>query len=114
MGRNFAEALSTVEGLDIEGAIIMHLQSNHYPPIPVEMVTPCIQAINCYNDRESMDTEISLPEIDGFQISYKGRTTAPAWAIIQQHHLDAWLIEDDEPIWDDEDQDHGGQYVEKV
>ncbi len=30
MGRNFAEALSTVEGLDIEGAITMHLQSNHY------------------------------------------------------------------------------------
>ena len=103
MGRTFADALSTATGLDIEGAIAIHLQSNHYPPIPVEMVTPCIQAINCYNNRADMNTPIGLPEIDGFQISYKGKTTAPAWAIIQQHHLDAWLIEDDEPIWDDED-----------
>lgn len=114
MGRNFAEALASAEGLDIEGAIIMHLQSNHYPPVPAEMAQPCIDAITCYNNRESLDTEISLPKVNGFQITYKGSTTAPAWSIIAQHHLDPWLIEDDEPIWDDEDQDHGRQHLEKV
>ncbi|NDB60153.1 hypothetical protein EB001_17140 [bacterium] len=102
MGRIFAEDLAS-SGLDIEGAIIMHLQGNHYPPVPAEMAQACIDAITCYNDRESLDTEISLPEIDGFQVTYKGSITAPAWSIIQQHHLDPWLIEDDEPIWDDED-----------
>jgi hypothetical protein len=102
MGRIFAEDLAS-SGLGIEDAIIMHLQGNHYPPVPAEMVTPCIEAINCYNNDSDMDTPIALPEIDGFQVTYKGRTTAPAWSIIQQHHLDAWLIEDDEPIWDDED-----------
>jgi hypothetical protein len=29
-------------------------------------------------------------------VTYKGLTTAPAWAIIEQHHLDAWLIEREE------------------
>jgi len=24
-------------------------------------------------------------------ISYKGLNTAPAWAIVEQHHLDEWL-----------------------
>lgn len=102
MGRNFAESLAS-SGLDIEDAIIMHLQGNHYPPVPAEMATACIQAIACYNNRFDMDLPIALPEINGFQVTYKGRTTAPAWSIIQQHHLDAWLIEDDEPIWEDED-----------
>lgn len=113
MGRMFAESLAS-SGLDIEGAIIMHLQGNHYPPVPAEMAQPCIQAINCYNNREDMDTPIDLPEINGFQVTYKGGTTAPAWSIIHQHHLDPWLIEDDEPIWEDEDQDHGRQHLEKV
>ncbi|NDB59945.1 hypothetical protein EB001_16075 [bacterium] len=75
MGRNFAEALANVEGLDIEGAIIMHLQSNHYPPVPAEMATACIQAIACYNNEFDTDLPIALPEIDGFQVTYKGRTT---------------------------------------
>ena len=29
-------------------------------------------------------------------VSYKGKTHAPAWAIIEQHHLDAWLPQDDD------------------
>jgi hypothetical protein len=28
-------------------------------------------------------------------VFYKGKTTAPAWAIIEQHHLDAWLPENE-------------------
>jgi (2Fe-2S) ferredoxin len=24
-------------------------------------------------------------------VSYKGLDTAPAWAIVEQHHLEAWL-----------------------
>jgi len=101
MGRNLAYDLAS--SLDLESALLIHLKSNHYPPVPAEMVGACVEAITCYNNRESMDTEISLPDINGFQVQYKGKTTAPAWAIIQQHHLDSWLIEDDEPIWDDED-----------
>jgi len=93
MGRNLAEALSTVEGLDIEDAIIMHLQGNHYPPVPAEMVTACMQAIACYNNEFDTDLPIALPEIDGFQVTYKGRTTAPAWSIIEQHHLHPWLYD---------------------
>ncbi len=33
------------------------------------------------------DREIKMPE----GVSYKGLDTAPAWAIIEQHHLEAWL-----------------------
>ena len=86
MGSNFAHDLADYDlGLDLSTAIKIHLTSNHYPPVPVEMVEPCIDAIDAYWN-EDLDQEIQMPE----GITYKGLKTAPAWAIIEQHHLSAW------------------------
>ena len=93
MGNNFATELADRDlfpELDLEMAIGYHLQGNHYPPVPLSMVQPCIEAIDAYYD-ESYDKLIEMPE----GVSYKGNTHAPAWAIIEQHHLDAWLPECD-------------------
>ncbi len=87
MGSNLAYDLASDElGLDLEKAIGYHLQGNHYPPVPLSMVQPCIDAIDAYWN-EDFDQEIQMPE----GITYKGKATAPAWAIVEQHHLDAWL-----------------------
>jgi hypothetical protein len=88
MGYTTALDLSTE--FDLEQGIAYHLQGNHYPPVPLSMVKPCIDAIDAYYD-ESYDKLIEMPE----GVSYKGNTHAPAWAIIEQHHLDAWLPESD-------------------
>ena len=51
MGSNFATELASGDlfpTLDLESAIAMHLQDNHYPPVPVSMVQPCIDAIDAY------------------------------------------------------------------
>lgn len=86
MGSNFAHELADYDlGLDLSTAIKIHLTSNHYPPVPVSMVEPCIDAIDAYHNGDT-DQEIPMPQ----GITYKGRTTAPAWAIIEQHHLEAW------------------------
>jgi hypothetical protein len=86
MGSNFAHDLADYDlGLDLSTAIKIHLTSNHYPPVPVSMVEPCIDAIDAYHNGDT-DQEIQMPQ----GITYKGRTTAPAWAIIEQHHLEAW------------------------
>ncbi len=93
MGSNFATELAELDlGLSLEDSIGIHLQANHYPPVPKEMVKPCIEAIDAVNDLGLWDLEIPMPE----GITYKGLTTAPAWAIIEQHHLDAWIIEREE------------------
>ena len=87
MGSNFAHDLADYDlGLDLSTAIKIHLTSNHYPPVPTSMVLPCIEAIEAYNEGET-DREIAMPE----GITYKGFNTAPAYAIIEQHHLEAWL-----------------------
>jgi len=77
--------------LDLETQLAYHLQGNHYPPVPLSMVQPCIDAIDAYYDNDAM-RQIAMP--DG--VFYKGMSHAPAYAIIEQHHLDFWLPQDDE------------------
>jgi hypothetical protein len=88
MGYNTALDLSTE--LDLEMAISYHLQGNHYPPVPLSMVEPCIEAIDAYYN-EDYNQLIKMPE----GVLYRGSTFAPASAIVEQHHLDAWLPEGD-------------------
>jgi hypothetical protein len=86
MGNN--TALDLASEFDLEQGIAYHLQGNHYPPVPLSMVQPCIEAIDAYYD-EDYRREIALPE----GVLWRGQVTAPASAIIEQHHLDAWLPE---------------------
>ena len=78
--------------LDIETQIGIHLSANHYPPVPKSMVQPCIEAIDAVNDLGLWNADIQLPE----PITWRGLNTAPASAIIEAHHLEAWLIEREE------------------
>ncbi len=88
MGYN--TALDLAESFDLDQAILIHLQNNHYPPVPASMVEPCIDAIDAYYEGD-YDKLIKLPE----GVSWKGQTSSPASAIIEAHHLQAWLPETD-------------------
>jgi hypothetical protein len=89
MGSNLATELADgLLGLDLETQIGIHLSSNHYPPVPRSMVQPCIDAIDAYYE-EDYNKLIKLPE----PITWRGKDSAPAYAIIEGHHLDAWLPE---------------------
>ena len=84
MGSNLAYDLANSD-ITLESSIGYHLQGNHYPPVPLIMVQPCVEAIDAYWD-EDINRMINMPE----GVSYRGSNQAPAWAIIEQHHLDAW------------------------
>ncbi len=93
MGNLHAAAMAEAVGegqVALRPALAWHLQSNHYPPVPLSMIDPCIAAINAaveaYTDGDELvdlDRPIDLPE----GITYKGLPTAPAAALIEQHHL---------------------------
>lgn len=72
--------------LDLDTAIGMHLRGNHYPPVPLTMVQPCIDAIDAIWDDDANQL-IELPE----GVLWRGEAHAPAYAIAESHHLDAWL-----------------------
>ena len=88
MGNMTARELAFLgnEGLGLRRALSIHLTSNHYPPIQDIMIDPCIEAIDNANAGE-WDKLVSLPE----GVGYRGLTVAPTQAIIEQHHLDSFL-----------------------
>ncbi len=94
MGFNTATDLAENIDITLEQAIGYHLQGNHYPPVPLTMVQPCIDAIDAYYE-EDYQRMIDMPKVGDFQITYRGSTQAPASAIIEQHHLSFWLPEED-------------------
>lgn len=92
MGSNFATELAdgTLGQMSLERQIGIHLSANHYPPVPSSMIKPCIEAIDAYWE-DDVDREIDLNGA-----SWRGNDTAPAWAIIEGHHLEAWCTEYEE------------------
>jgi hypothetical protein len=89
------QAVEMAEMLTMEDAIAWHLTSNHYPPVPLSMVEPCIEAIqNALEGNWYKPVELPKP------VSYKGSSHAPSSAIIEQHHLDPWLELDEEGLED--------------
>jgi len=76
-------------GLSLEDSLAWHLRSNHYPPM-IEMIEVCKEAIVLMNEGLP-NSQIDLP----LGTSYRGDTTAPAWAIADAHHLGAWIIEEE-------------------
>ena len=78
-------------GLSLQDSLAWHLRANHYPPVPLEMVPVCVEAIEACNDYD-YQRQIELPG----QVTWRGLTTAPASAIVEAHHLEAWLIEEEE------------------
>lgn len=84
MGRLQAEEMRRFGGDDV--ALEWHLSHNHYPPVPLSMVAPCKAAIEAFED-EDYHREIALPT----GVSYRGKTTAPASAIVEQHHLNSFI-----------------------
>ncbi len=85
----FAEDLSTMD-ISLEDSIGFHLQNNHYPPVPLSMVPVCIEAILAYNDG-AYHRELQLPE----GTTWRGSETAPVYAIVDAHHLEPWLVDEE-------------------
>jgi len=85
--------MNEADMIDVAGrerALSWHLSYNHYPPVPADMIPVCEAAINAAI-AEEWNVEIDLPE----GTSYKGRSTAPVWAIVDAHHLGAFIEQDE-------------------
>ena len=85
MGNLNAAAMAEAVGegeVGLRPALHWHLTSNHYPPVPTSLIEACIAAIDAAVD-EDLDREIELPD----NVTWKGQTTAPASALIEDHHL---------------------------
>lgn len=82
----YAAAYEWASVLDLDTAIRTHLSGNCYPPIPSQMWPICVDAVKACASGES-DTELDLP----VGVSYKDKDTAPAWAVVDNFRLDAFV-----------------------
>jgi len=69
-----------------DAALRDHLAHNHYPPVPLAMIGPCKRAIAAAREGE-WDRQIRLPK----GVSYRDQKTASVRAIVEAHHLEAFL-----------------------
>ena len=88
--QEFAE-LTEQGAISLEQSIRWHLRTNHYPPVPESMVDPCIEAIQIVESSQWGDTDQSDPVTLPDGISWRGQDTAPAWAIVESHHLESFI-----------------------
>lgn len=88
----YMSARDMAEQTDLDTALSWHLTANHFPPVPVTLVPACKEAIQAILDEEP-DRLIDLPD----EITYRDLTLAPAYAIAEAHHLDAFIV----ASWDD-------------
>lgn len=84
MGYNTSVDLASTH--DLHTSIGLHLTANHYPPVPNSMIQPCVEAIFACVDNDD-ELLIELPE----GVWWRGHDTAPAWAIVEGHHLQPWI-----------------------
>jgi hypothetical protein len=82
----YMNALGMAEATDLQPALHWHLTANHYPPLPTSMVEVCARAVALAVD-DDWNAEVPLPE----GVSYLGRNTAPVHAVVENHHLEAFV-----------------------
>ena len=92
MGALSAIALQDEElNLSLEAQVSLHFSTNCYPPIPQQMLPTAIEALDLVNEGYGINP-INLPE----GVSFKGRTYATGYEIVDSYRLDAWVVESEE------------------
>lgn len=87
----YITALDLKDNLPLADAMRVHLQHNHYPPVPVSMVPVCLRALK-FAKRGDWDHNLRLPR----DTKYRGKRLAPVSAVVEAHHLDAFMEVNDD------------------
>ena len=91
MGSMHAQEYAAMKGKQKDAGLLAHLQNNLFPSVPSSMLGPSKRAIAAVN-KGNHDAAIKLPN----GITFRGKKTAPAHAIVDQHHLHAWIKQEEE------------------
>ena len=94
MGATYTAGLigSVEDGLlTREGAIEIHLRSNHYPPVPSSMVGPCLEAIDIVQRAQWGDAAPNQPVTLPDGVTWQYSNCAPASVIVEEFHLDQFI-----------------------
>jgi hypothetical protein len=74
--------------ITLEKALALHLERNHFPPIPSVMVPSCIKAI-ANAKSGNMKVKIKLPK----KVTWKGKRYVSTQLMVEEHHLEPFIYE---------------------
>jgi len=83
----YAQAIVMANMINLEQEIQWHLQHNHYPPVPREMIQNAVEAVKLCREDKFNETIITVFEHQGFGWS------VPAYVIVEAYHLELWVNE---------------------
>lgn len=89
MGHRSAVDMASYASLD--AGLRWHLESNHYPPLPLALLPVCKRAIALANHGKG-NNRVKLPE--GTTHRKYGKEV-PAFVIIEELHLSPWVSEEE-------------------
>jgi hypothetical protein len=81
----YTQAIEMANLMDMEQCIRWHLNYNHYPPIPIEMIPIAVKAIRLCREDKFDETIVTFFEHQGYGWSL------PAYAIVKAYHLEPWV-----------------------
>ncbi len=79
MGRMYIEGFKD-QGIGLDQLLKIHLTGNHYPPVSLDFIPACKEAIEYCNAEEST-SDVMLP--NGIK--------KEAWQVVEGLHLDSFL-----------------------
>ena len=94
MSKLLAEELTDL-GLELSEQLHYHFTANCYPPVPTYMIQPAIKAIDIVQRAQWGDTESNQPVELPEGVLWKGITTAPAYAFVENFRLESFIEVED-------------------
>jgi len=85
MGSRFAQEIAEYENVELDYQIGIHLQHNHFPPVSLDFVPACIEALRLMAFPAPNDI-VTLP--NGKEMT--------AWAVVEGLHLECFVPCDDD------------------
>lgn len=92
------EYAGAAEDFGLETVLTAHFRSNHYPPLPYELVPVAADLIAAVNQaiwEDSAGFGFDWDQVDAVTlpagIEYRGQTEAPASACVEAWHLDSFI-----------------------
>lgn len=81
-----SESIVNNTEIDLDKRITWHLLGNHYPPLPIDLREPCLQAIELAN-LDYWDSEIVLPN----GITHNNQKVLSVATIVELCHLETFI-----------------------
>ena len=98
MGSNFVTEIQDTDlfpNITLRDQVGMHLRGNCYPPIPIEMVDVCVEAIHAYDDGDYYRM-LTLPKIGDFQIRNRdGSVEVTAMQVVENTRIEGFINEEE-------------------